>query len=116
MTRDLATSELSLAARASRYRNEGQQRVLRVMLALAGREIEGLAPGELAKGLVIDAANVTRDLANLFEAGIAEEITGTGRWRLTPKLVQIGVAMQLGVETAERKLAEAKQRYTRVPS
>jgi DNA-binding IclR family transcriptional regulator len=115
VTRDLATSELSPAARDSLYVNESQQRVLGVMLALSGREIEGLAPGEIAKGRSISPANVTRDLANLREAGIAEEISGTGRWRLTPKLIQIGVAMMLSVEKAETKLAELKHRYTREP-
>jgi DNA-binding IclR family transcriptional regulator len=115
VTRDLLRSELSPAARDSLYVNESQQRVLRVMLALSGREVEGLAPGELAKGLSISPANVTRDLANLREAGLAEEIVDTGRWRLTPKLVQIGVAMQLSVDEAERKLAETKSRYSRAP-
>ena len=100
----------------SNYINAGQQRVLKVLNALSGHEIEGLSPGEIAKGLSISPANVTRDLANLFESGFAEEIPSTGRWRLTPKLVQIGVAMQLEVERAERKLAEVRQRYTRTPS
>lgn len=116
MTRDLARSELSDAARDLAYQNDSQQRVLRVLLALSGREIDGLAPGELSKGLGISASHVTRDLANLRLAGLAEEITGSGRWRLAPKLVQIGVAMQVAVETAERKAAEIRQRYTRDPS
>jgi DNA-binding IclR family transcriptional regulator len=98
-----------------RYVNEGQQRVLRVLLALSGHEVDGVAPGELAKGLSISPSLITRDLSNLQLAGLAEEMTGTGRWRFTPKLVQIGVAMQLAVEEAERKLAETRQRYTRVP-
>jgi DNA-binding IclR family transcriptional regulator len=98
-----------------RYVNESQQRVLRVLLALSGYEIVGLAPGELAKGLSISASHVTRDLANLQIAGLAEEIVDTGRWRLAPKLIQIGVAMQLAVEEAEKKLGETKLRYTRSP-
>jgi hypothetical protein len=49
-------------------------------------------------------------------AGLAEEIVGTGRWRLTPKLIQIAVAFQFAVEQAERKLGEMKQRYTRTPA
>lgn len=98
-----------------RYEVESQQRILRVMLALSGYEVTGLAPGELAKGLELPGAQITKDLANLRIAGIAEEIVGTGRWRLTPRLIQIGVAMQLAVEQAERKLEEMKQRYTRTP-
>src|SRR5687768_6575591 len=98
-----------------RYIYDGQQRVLRVLLALSGHEVQGLSPGELAKGLAIHPSLITRDLANLAIAGLAEELVGTGRWRLTPRLVQIGVAMQLAVEEAERKLGETRQRYTRAP-
>ena len=98
-----------------RYESRSQQRLIRVLLALSGHEIQGLAPGELAKGLDVSASDITRDLANLRIAGIAEEMVGTGRWRLTPKLIQIGVAMQLAVEEAERKLGETKHRYTRTP-
>lgn len=116
MTRDLLTSELSPEARATLYQNEGQQRILRVLLALSGHEVNGLAPGEVAKGLGISGANVTRDLANLQLAGLAEEMVGTGRWRLTPKLIQIGVAMQAAVDEADRKLVEMRQRYTRTPN
>lgn len=99
-----------------RYLNASQQRILRVMLALSGQEVNGLAPGEIAKGLGLDPSMLTRDLANLEIAGLAEEIIGTGgRWRLSPKLIQIGVAMQLAVEEAERKLGETVHRYTRTP-
>jgi DNA-binding IclR family transcriptional regulator len=115
MTRDVLSSELSPEARALKYENDGQQRILKVLLALSGHEIEGLAPGELAKGLHLTPAQITRDLANLQLAGLAEEIAATGRWRLTPKLVQIGVAMMLAVEQSEKKLAELKNRYTREP-
>ncbi len=98
-----------------RYLNESQQRVLRVLLAMSGHEVLGLTPGELAKGLELAPSQITRDLANLHIAGLAEEIVDTGRWRLTPKLIQIGIAMQLAVEDAERKLGEITQRYTRTP-
>lgn len=99
-----------------RYEVESQQRILRVLLSLSGHEVTGLAPGELAKGLELPGAQITKDLANLRIAGLAEEIVGTGRWRLTPRLVQIAVAFQLAVDTAERKLGEIKHRYTRTPT
>ncbi len=115
MTHDLSRSELSREARASMYANTSQQRVLRVLLALSGHEVNGLQPGELARGLKLTPSDITRDLANLHLAGLAEEIVGTGRWRLTPKLVQIGVAMQVAIEEAETKLSDMRQRYTRAP-
>lgn len=115
MTQDIARSELSQEARDGLYQNDSQQRVLRVLLSMSGHEISGLSPSEIAKGLEISASHVTRDLANLRLAGLAEELVGLGRWRLTPKLIQIGVAMQLAVEEAERKLDETRLRYTRAP-
>jgi DNA-binding IclR family transcriptional regulator len=116
MTRDILNSELSPEARALKYENESQQRVLKVLLALSGHEVTGLAAGEISKELQVSPANVTRDLANLQLAGLAEEIVWTpGRWRLTPKLVQIGVAMLADVEQQEKKLGELKSRYTREP-
>ena len=98
-----------------RYYSESRQRMLRIMLALAGREFEGAANGELAKDLSISASNVTHDLHNLMYAGLAEEIPDTGRWRLTPRLSQIGLAMLDNVNKTQRKVDEIQQRYTRKP-
>ena len=97
------------------YTNATQQRILRVLLALAGHEVNGLAPSEIAHGLNINQSNTTRDLANLREAGLAEQIPDTGRWRLTPRIPQIAVAMLQGVDRAQLKVTEVKQRYTRAP-
>ena len=98
-----------------RYHSNSQQRILKVMLALAGHEVTGLAPGEIARGLHITPSNVTRDLANLRMSGLAEQMTESDRWRLTPKLSQIGLSMLDGVDKAQRKVDEVKQRYTRKP-
>ncbi|HFD86510.1 MAG TPA: MarR family transcriptional regulator, partial [Gammaproteobacteria bacterium] len=93
---------------SERYHSNSQQRILKVMLALAGHEVTGLAPGEIAKGLNITPSNVTRDLANLRIAGLAEQITDSDRWRLTPKLSQIGLAMLDSVDKARRKVDEVR--------
>ncbi len=98
-----------------RYHSNSQQRILKVMLALAGHEVKGLAPGEIAAGLRVTPSNVTRDLANLRIAGLAEDIDESGRWRLTPKLSQIGLAMLDRIDKAQRKMDELRQRYTRKP-
>ena len=95
------------------YKRDGQQRILRVIMALAGREFTGLAPGEIAKGLGIAPSCVTRDLANLHAAGFAEQIQDTGRWRLGPALIQIGLAFADEAARQRGRLDEITQRYTR---
>ena len=99
-----------------RYRSRSQQRVLTVLLRLSGNEFYGLTPGELAEALGERPANITRDLANLKIAGLAEQIEDTGRWRLGPKLVQIAIAFRSHVERCQTKLDELDQRHTRNPN
>lgn len=97
---------------ADRYINAAQQRVLKMIFRLAGHEIEGLAPSELASALRTSASNVTRDLANLREAGVAEAMD-SGRWRLAPHIVQISLAASTAFTRAQDRLDEARQRFTR---
>lgn len=96
----------------TRYINAAQQRVMQMLMRLAGHEIEGIAPNELARALRTSASNVTRDLANLREAGMAEPLD-TGRWRLTPRVVQISVACGAAFARAQDRLDEARQRFSR---
>jgi len=101
----------------SKYHCAAQQRGYRVMLALAGHEIDGVRPGELADGLQLSASIITRDLANLRSAGLAETLPhDPTRWRLTPKLVQIARAYEGHLARAQGALAEVNQRYSRVPA
>lgn len=98
---------------SSAYTCEPQQRLLRLLTLLAGNEITGLAPGEIARLQGCSASVVTRDLANLAEAGYAEKVPDTGLWRLAPQIVQIAVRMQIALGRAEDRLAETVQRFTR---
>lgn len=95
------------------YTNAAQQRLLKVILFLAGHEVDGLPPGQIASALKTSAANVTRDLANLKEGGFAEQLEATGRWRLGPRLPQIGVALLKQLKDARERVEEVTQRYTR---
>lgn len=97
------------------YRSTSQQRILRVLQALAGNEFAGVTPGELARAAKCTASNITRDLANLQLAGMAEEIPGTGRWRLGPKVVQLALAHMRHLDDIERRHSEVRQRYSRDP-
>jgi len=97
---------------APRYINAAQQRVLQMLMRLAGHEIDGIAPTELAQALRTSASNITRDLANLREAGMAEPLDN-GRWRLTPRVVQVSLAAGAAFARAQDRLDEARQRFTR---
>lgn len=101
---------------AKEYSNAAQERGYDVLLALAGRELTGLAPGELAKGLGISPSCVTRDLNVLRSKGLAEQIAATGRWRLGPKMVQIAIAFTSEIKRRAEEIEEIQQRYTRKPT
>ncbi len=97
---------------SAQYINAAQQRVLRILVLLAGHEVEGLAPGEIAKAMRSSASNTTRDLANLKEAGLAEA-RESGRWALTPRMAQMAIAVLKHLDDAKRAVEETHQRYTR---
>jgi len=103
------------AAPIEKYRSSSQQRILRVLIALAGHEITGLTPGDVARAAEVTPSNATRDLNNLAIAGLAEQIQSDGRWRLGPKLIQIALSHTQGMDRASGRLAEVKQRYSREP-
>ena len=87
--------------------NGSQRRILEAILLLAGQEMHGLAPKDLATGLKVSPASVTRDLHNLVTAGFAEQIAETGRYRLGPGLVRIAIAHATAMERAQQRLAES---------
>lgn len=95
----------------SKYFNESQQRVLKVLDLLFGHEITGLAPGEIAKTVHANASAITRDLANLAEAGMAEEIASSGRYRITPRLGSRALATLQTFDRAEKQLGDLKTRF-----
>lgn len=100
----------------NKYENGSQQRVLLVLMALFGHEVQGVAPGQLAKALNISPSETTRDLANLKQAGLAEQMPDSGRWRITPRLCQKALTSLSAIESAAKKLDETRNRYTRNPN
>lgn len=99
-----------------KYISDGQQRLMQVILTLAGHEVDGLAPGDIAKLVPCAPSQVTRDLANLKHGGYAEQISPTNRWRLGPRLVQIATRHMTAIDRARSKLAEVSNRYSRSDS
>ena len=78
---------------------------------LFGHEITGLAPGEIAKSINATASSITRDLANLTEAGMAEEVGSSGRYRITPRLGSRALATLQTFDRAEKQLGDLKTRF-----
>ena len=96
-----------------KYISDQQQRILALILTLAGNEIDGLAPGEIAKLNACSPSQVTRDLANLKHVGWAEQLPATGRWRLGPEIVQIAMRHMTALDRAQRRLDETTNRFSR---
>lgn len=98
---------------ADNYTNEAQQRLLRVVMMLGEDVMTGIAPAQLAKALGVPASYITRDLANLKTAGWAVQQEETGRWLLGSKAGALGVKVMASIDRADRKVAEARNRFTR---
>lgn len=102
-------------SRATDYTNDAQQRVLKTMLMLFGDVVNGYAPSAIAKALEHAPAAVTRDLDNLRTAGLAERDEATGMWRLTPRLPQQAIKVFNAIDATQRRVDEARNRFTRNP-
>jgi len=95
------------------YAHDGQQRLLKLITLLAGHEITGMAPSDIARQQGCSASVVTRDLANLQIAGFGEQVPETGRWRLSPQIVQIALKHMQALDRAEQRLADVRSRFSR---
>lgn len=96
-----------------KYISDSQQRVIELVMVLAGHEVEGLAPGQIANLAQCTPSQVTRDLANLKHRGWAEQIANTGRWRLGPQIVQISLRHSQALARAQARLDEVTNRFSR---
>ena len=97
--------------RVTNYTNAAQQRLLQLIDLLAGHELQGLLPGEIAKALAVGASTVTRDLDNLRTAGWAELTPKGDRWRLAPHAIQLSERYAAGVRSSVQGLLDTTQRY-----
>lgn len=95
----------------------GLRRACAYVLRLAGHEIDGLRPGQLAGVMGVSPATVTRDIKALSDEGFVERVPGLeDRWRLGPKVIQVALAHMQGLDRASARLNEVKQRYSRDPT
>lgn len=101
--------------RSPDYTCEAQQRVLKLLMALFGHEVNGVSPGELASGLGLKPSQITRDLWNLVEAGLVERLPKTDRTRISPRLGAKALNTLTAFDQAQRQLTDLRDRYTREP-
>lgn len=101
--------------RSTNYTNAAQQRVLTLVLVLFNDPVHGYPPAALARQLDCSPSVITRDLDNLRTAGLAERDEGSGCWRLTPRLPQQAIKVFTAIESAQRRVDEARNRFTRNP-
>jgi len=94
------------------YTNNAQQRIIKVILTLFGDPVNGFLSKDLAQAVGCSLPVMTGDTFNLEKAGIAERDEASGRWRLTPRLPQQAIKVWTAIDRAERRIAEARQRYT----
>jgi len=97
--------------RATDYTNAAQQRLLQLIDLLAGHELQGLLPGEIAKALAVGASTVTRDLDNLRSAGWAEQTPKGDRWRLTPHVIEHSLRYAAALDAGRQQWRDVQQRY-----
>ncbi|MGP1628343.1 MAG: IclR family transcriptional regulator [Giesbergeria sp.] len=102
-------------SRATNYTNAAQQRIIRLQFALFGDAVNGYPPAALAQAVGCSASAMTRDLDNLRTAGVAERLDDTGHWRLTPRLPQQSIKVFGAIDAAQRRVDEARNRFSRNP-
>lgn len=101
-----------MATRKTDYTSPAQQRLLHLVNLLAGHELAGLAPSEMARALNCGASDVTRALDNLRTAGWAEQTPGE-RWRLSPHVVQLSIRHAAALNQARQTFEDTVQRFSR---
>ena len=104
-----------MSKRATDYTNDAQQRILNLVLALFGDVVNGYPPSKLAELLGCTASAITRDLDNLRTAGLAKRDEASGNWLLTPRMPQQSIKVFNSIDTAQRRVDEARNRFTRTP-
>lgn len=79
---------------------------------LAGHEVLGLTPGEIAKALSVSPSWVSVNLPALSTTGYVEQVAGTNRWRLGVQFVRIATTVATNLNAAKRQLDDVSARYS----
>lgn len=101
---------------SSRKLAEPIRKTCELFRLLAGHELLGLPPGEIAKGLGVAPSWVSVNLPALADTtGFVELVPGTNRWRLGVPFVRIAVNVSTQLAAARDRLEQIGQRYSMRP-
>ncbi len=85
---------------------EPVRKVCDLFRLLAGYEVNGLAPGEIAKALSVGAPWVSVNLPALASLGFVERVGETNRWRLGVAFLRIAHTVLTANNQAQAQLTE----------
>lgn len=92
---------------------EPARKVCDLFRLLAGHEVLGLSPSEIAKGLNVPPSWVSQNLPPLAEqTGFVERVADTNRWRLGVPFVRIAFNVSTEHHAAKKRLEDVGQRYS----
>lgn len=92
--------------------SESARKTCELFRLLAGHEVLGLAPGEIAKALRVSPSWVSVNLPALeATTGFVERVDGTNRWRLGVSFVRIATTVATNLNAARSHLDEIGRRY-----
>ncbi len=89
---------------------EPVRKVCDLFRLLANYEVNGLAPGEIAKGLNVGAPWVSVNLPGLAELSYVERVGDTNRWRLGVAFLRIANTVFVANAQAQEQLLERMKR------
>ena len=88
------------------------RKALELLRLLAGHEVLGLAPAEIAKALGVSPSWVSINLPAIeAETHFVERVAGTNRWRLGVPLVRIAFTVQRNLAQERERLEGVARRY-----
>ena len=88
------------------------RKAFELLRLLAGHEVLGLAPAEIAKALAVSPSWVSINLPALASTGFVEQVPGANRWRLGVAFVRIAVTVSTNLNQNRRQLDDLSTRYS----
>lgn len=93
-----------------RYECDAQQRLLKVIDALVGHEVDGVSAKDIAARTGTSSATAFRDLSNLQLGGWAEQLEDGG-WRLSVNAAKMLRRINDGINSALARVNTARKMY-----
>jgi ArsR family transcriptional regulator, arsenate/arsenite/antimonite-responsive transcriptional repressor len=88
------------------------QKTCDLFRVLAGHELLGLTPGEIAQLIKVSPSWVSINLPALVPTGFVEQVPGTNRWRLGVQFVRISMTVSTNMNENRRRMDDTAARYS----